>query len=50
MTIVFIIMLISILLIGILFIEIHIIPNLNPDNKFKIWWKTHIMDTDEDHI
>ena len=32
-----------------MFIEVHIIPHLSPDNKFKIWWKKHIIDEMSDH-
>ena len=27
-------------------IDKNIIPRLNPDNKFRKWWKKHIMDVD----
>lgn len=32
-------------------IEKYVIPHLNPDNKFKVWWKNHIVDEfdDEDY-
>ena len=29
-------------------IEKYVIPHLNPDNKFKIWWKNNIIDEYED--
>ena len=31
-------------------IDLFIIPHLNPDNKFKIWWKNNVIDQDPHHL
>ena len=39
----------SILIVTGLLIEKYVIPHLNPDNKFKVWWKNNIVDEDPYH-
>lgn len=45
----YIIVMVSLFIVGVC-IESFVIPHLNPDNKFKIWWKNHIIDEDPDHL
>ena len=45
----FIIVMISLFIIG-ASIDLLIIPHLNPDNKFKIWWKKNVIDEDPHHL
>ena len=45
------IMLITLPIIGFLlmlmvYVDKHIIPTLNPENRFRKWWTKHIMDVD----
>ena len=40
----------TILISAILFIDRKIIPKLNEDSKFLKWWKKNIIDVDEEHI
>lgn len=47
--IVFLCVMISLLVIGGC-IEKFIIPRLNPDNKFKIWWMNNVIDNDPHHL
>jgi hypothetical protein len=28
----------------------HVIPKLNPDNRFRKWWERNIIDDDPDHL
>jgi hypothetical protein len=49
MTIVLILLGLSIVLMCMVFIEIHIIPHANPKNRFVKWWKKHIIDENPDH-
>ena len=46
--IVFLCVMISLFVIGGC-IEKYVIPHLNPDNKFKVWWKNNIIDEMPDH-
>lgn len=39
-----------VLFILLFFFDKHIIPKLNPDNRFVKWWKRNIMDEDPDHL
>ena len=35
---------------SIIIISKLVIPKLNPDNKFRMWWENHIMDDEPDHL
>jgi hypothetical protein len=28
----------------------HVIPKLNPDNRFRKWWERNIIDDEPDHL
>jgi hypothetical protein len=45
----------SLIVVGVMFvltmlIEKYIIPRLNPENRFVMWWKKHIIDEDPFHL
>ena len=40
----------TILITVIAFIDVKIIPKLNEDSKLLKWWKKNIIDVDEEHI
>jgi Na+-transporting methylmalonyl-CoA/oxaloacetate decarboxylase gamma subunit len=46
MIILIVLLILAIILLFMGAIETHIIPNLEPDNKFLLWWKEHIINED----
>jgi len=45
-----ILLILSIVLVGMVFVQEYLIPRLNPENRFVKWWKNHIVDDDPDHL
>jgi hypothetical protein len=43
-------LILSIVLMCMVFIQTHIIPHAKPDNRFVKWWKRNIIDEDPDHL
>jgi uncharacterized membrane protein len=44
-----VLVILAVLVIGMFLIDIHVIPHLSPDNKFRKWFKTYLIDDDPDH-